>query len=213
MTFTKGLSSHLISRGIRVNAIAPGPVWTPLVVASFPDEMVSLSFCFMASPTMPEPYTLPHLELFLVLTTLNVLAVVSAGLKMCHWWCACMSHGSAPDSHPRECSTIYTHETIAVSNCSFITQSVMILEAVSISPLHANSCSALMLCKALFWKCPWVPMHSHCYHCTLDNMACAPACPRPPLPLPLLLRNHATDASVLYYSTCSHNGHAHKLKL
>ncbi len=41
MTFTKGLSSHLISRGIRVNCIAPGPVWTPLVVASFPDEMVS----------------------------------------------------------------------------------------------------------------------------------------------------------------------------
>ena len=41
VTFTKGLSSHLISRGIRVNCIAPGPVWTPLVVASFPDEMVS----------------------------------------------------------------------------------------------------------------------------------------------------------------------------
>lgn len=40
MTFTKGLSSHLISRGIRVNCIAPGPVWTPLVVASFPNEMV-----------------------------------------------------------------------------------------------------------------------------------------------------------------------------
>ena len=43
VTFTKGLSSHLISRGIRVNAIAPGPVWTPLVVASFPDSMVSPS--------------------------------------------------------------------------------------------------------------------------------------------------------------------------
>ena len=44
VTFTKGLSSHLISRGIRVNAIAPGPVWTPLVVASFPSEMVSEPF-------------------------------------------------------------------------------------------------------------------------------------------------------------------------
>lgn len=44
VTFTKGLSSHLISRGIRVNAIAPGPVWTPLVVASFPSEMVSKPF-------------------------------------------------------------------------------------------------------------------------------------------------------------------------
>lgn len=29
-TFTKGLSLQLISRGIRVNAVAPGPIWTPL---------------------------------------------------------------------------------------------------------------------------------------------------------------------------------------
>ena len=42
VTFTKGLSAHLIERGIRVNAIAPGPVWTPLVVASFPSSMVSM---------------------------------------------------------------------------------------------------------------------------------------------------------------------------
>src|SRR4029453_1155159 len=28
--FTRALASNLISRGIRVNAVAPGPVWTPL---------------------------------------------------------------------------------------------------------------------------------------------------------------------------------------
>ena len=28
--FTRALSSHLVPRGIRVNAVAPGPVWTPL---------------------------------------------------------------------------------------------------------------------------------------------------------------------------------------
>jgi NAD(P)-dependent dehydrogenase (short-subunit alcohol dehydrogenase family) len=35
VTFTKGLAQELIERGIRVNAVAPGPVWTPLVVQSF----------------------------------------------------------------------------------------------------------------------------------------------------------------------------------
>jgi NAD(P)-dependent dehydrogenase (short-subunit alcohol dehydrogenase family) len=30
VTFTKGLSQQLAPRGIRVNAVAPGPVWTPL---------------------------------------------------------------------------------------------------------------------------------------------------------------------------------------
>jgi NAD(P)-dependent dehydrogenase (short-subunit alcohol dehydrogenase family) len=38
VTFTKGLAQGLIERGIRVNCVAPGPVWTPLVIQSFDAE-------------------------------------------------------------------------------------------------------------------------------------------------------------------------------
>jgi NAD(P)-dependent dehydrogenase (short-subunit alcohol dehydrogenase family) len=41
LTFTKGLSEEAIKRGIRVNAVAPGPVWTPLIPSSFSGEKVS----------------------------------------------------------------------------------------------------------------------------------------------------------------------------
>jgi NAD(P)-dependent dehydrogenase (short-subunit alcohol dehydrogenase family) len=41
VTFTKGLSKELIEKGIRVNAVAPGPVWTPLIPISFPAEEVA----------------------------------------------------------------------------------------------------------------------------------------------------------------------------
>ncbi len=36
IAFTRALSNQLVSQGIRVNAVAPGPIWTPLIPATFP---------------------------------------------------------------------------------------------------------------------------------------------------------------------------------
>lgn len=41
VTFTKGLAQEMIKRGIRVNAVAPGPVWTPLIAQSFDAKKVA----------------------------------------------------------------------------------------------------------------------------------------------------------------------------
>ena len=38
--FTGGLAQLLGSKGIRVNSVAPGPIWTPLIVATMPDDDV-----------------------------------------------------------------------------------------------------------------------------------------------------------------------------
>jgi NAD(P)-dependent dehydrogenase (short-subunit alcohol dehydrogenase family) len=38
--FTYSLAQALVDRGIRVNAVAPGPVWTPLIPSTFPQEKV-----------------------------------------------------------------------------------------------------------------------------------------------------------------------------
>ncbi|MEC0264963.1 SDR family oxidoreductase [Paenibacillus anseongense] len=40
VSFTRSLSLQLVSKGIRVNAVAPGPIWTPLIVSSYSAEYV-----------------------------------------------------------------------------------------------------------------------------------------------------------------------------
>jgi NAD(P)-dependent dehydrogenase (short-subunit alcohol dehydrogenase family) len=41
VTMTYSLSEALVEKGIRVNAVAPGPIWTPLIPASFDAEHVA----------------------------------------------------------------------------------------------------------------------------------------------------------------------------
>lgn len=40
VAFTRSLSMNLAEKGIRVNGVAPGPIWTPLIPSTFPEEKV-----------------------------------------------------------------------------------------------------------------------------------------------------------------------------
>ncbi|HKP73672.1 MAG TPA: SDR family oxidoreductase [Pyrinomonadaceae bacterium] len=40
VAFTRSLSQSLVEKGVRVNAVAPGPIWTPFIPSTFPPEKV-----------------------------------------------------------------------------------------------------------------------------------------------------------------------------
>ena len=63
--FTVGLAQLVADKGIRVNCVAPGPVWTPLIPATMPPEMVE-SFgksTPMGRPAQPRELAAPYVML------------------------------------------------------------------------------------------------------------------------------------------------------
>jgi NAD(P)-dependent dehydrogenase (short-subunit alcohol dehydrogenase family) len=40
VSFTRSISTALVDRGIRVNGVAPGPIWTPLIPATAPEDEI-----------------------------------------------------------------------------------------------------------------------------------------------------------------------------
>jgi NAD(P)-dependent dehydrogenase (short-subunit alcohol dehydrogenase family) len=56
VAFTRSLSQSVVSKGIRVNAVAPGPVWTPLIPSTFDPQHVDHfgEDVPMARPCQPE---------------------------------------------------------------------------------------------------------------------------------------------------------------
>jgi NAD(P)-dependent dehydrogenase (short-subunit alcohol dehydrogenase family) len=65
VSFTRSLSANLVEKGIRVNAVAPGPIWTPLIVSSFKPEKVAKHGSDVPLKRAGEPVEVAHSYLFL----------------------------------------------------------------------------------------------------------------------------------------------------
>lgn len=65
LTFTRSLSANLIEKGIRVNAVAPGPIWTPLIVGSFDADKVKKFGSDVPMKRAGEPVEVASCYLFL----------------------------------------------------------------------------------------------------------------------------------------------------
>lgn len=53
VSFTRGLANMFVNKGIRVNAVAPGPVWTPLIPATMTKEAQEQFTSPMGRPGQP----------------------------------------------------------------------------------------------------------------------------------------------------------------
>lgn len=65
VSFTRSLAASLVEKNIRVNAVAPGPIWTPLIAASFDAGKVSKHGSDMPMKRAGEPVEVAPCYLFL----------------------------------------------------------------------------------------------------------------------------------------------------
>ena len=65
VSFTRSLSSNLVEKGIRVNGVAPGPIWTPLIPSSFPGKKVAQHGSDASMKRAGEPVEIAPSYLFL----------------------------------------------------------------------------------------------------------------------------------------------------
>jgi NAD(P)-dependent dehydrogenase (short-subunit alcohol dehydrogenase family) len=65
VNFTKGLSAMAMKQGVRVNAVAPGPVWTPLIPSTMDEEKVEQFGAHTAFGRPAQPVELAPLFVFL----------------------------------------------------------------------------------------------------------------------------------------------------
>ncbi|CAB1244632.1 putative oxidoreductase [Ruminococcaceae bacterium BL-6] len=65
VSFTRSMALSLMDMGIRVNAVSPGPVWTPLIVSSFSPEKVQTFGSTSPMKRAAQPYELAPAYVFL----------------------------------------------------------------------------------------------------------------------------------------------------
>ncbi len=65
VSFTRSLSGNLVKKGIRVNGVAPGPIWTPLIPATFSPDKVAVFGSDVPMERAGEPSEVAPAYLFL----------------------------------------------------------------------------------------------------------------------------------------------------